>query len=178
MSEDAHEYIMALKMYLLEELEPQQVNSNLTSSNHPYDRELHTSFQMFWNLFSSERTTQTMTCSECSNITSRDDNFSEIMLKFPPPDENSGVRTQKSTLARLYEYYTKGVVNDFICNTCNSQTSATQQELIFQCPRILTVVLSCHADNEDKSIDSAVDFPLEPVCPSTLGVEQDKIADK
>ena len=41
MSEDAHEYIIALKRYLLKELKPVQVNSNLTASNHPYDRELH-----------------------------------------------------------------------------------------------------------------------------------------
>jgi len=38
---------MALKMYLLEELKPEQVNSNLTASNHPYGRELHASLQMF-----------------------------------------------------------------------------------------------------------------------------------
>ncbi len=106
MTEDAHEYIMALKVYLLEELKPQQVNSNLTASNHPYDRELHMSMQTFWDLFSSRRTTQTMTCSECSNITSRDDDFSEIMLKFPPPpppDENTPVTTRRRTLANLYE---------------------------------------------------------------------------
>ncbi len=30
---------------------------------------------------------------------------------------------------------------------------------------------------EDESIDSAVDFPLERVCPSTLGVQQEEIAD-
>ncbi len=81
MSEDAHEYIIALKRYLLKELKPVQVNSNLTASNHPYDRELHMSMQTFWNLFCSGKTTQTVTCSECSNVTSRDEHFSEIMLK-------------------------------------------------------------------------------------------------
>ena len=92
MSEDAHEYIMALKMYLLEELKPEQVNSSLTASGQPYDRELHTSMQTFWDLFSSGKTTQTVTCSECSNVTSRDDDFSEIMLKFPqqPSARGSG----------------------------------------------------------------------------------------
>jgi ubiquitin C-terminal hydrolase len=177
MSEDAHEYIMALKMYLLEELKHDQMNSNLTASNHPYNRELHMSMQRFWDLFSSGRTTQTMTCSECSNVTSRDDDFSEIMLKFPPPDENTQVTTQKHTLANLYEYYTKGVINDFICIPCNSRTSATRQEHISQCPRILTIVLSRNVNNEDKSIDRAVDFPLECVCPSTLGVQQEENAD-
>jgi hypothetical protein len=73
-----HEYIMALKLNLLEELKPVQVNSDRTASNHPYDRELHTSLQTFWNLFSSGRTTQTVMCLECSNETSREDEFSEI----------------------------------------------------------------------------------------------------
>jgi hypothetical protein len=60
MSEDAIEYIMALKLNLLEELQPVQLNSDRTASNHPHDRELHTSLQMFWNLFSSGKTTQTV----------------------------------------------------------------------------------------------------------------------
>ena len=180
MSEDAHKYIMALKMHLLEELKPEQVNSNLTASNHPYDRELHMSMQTFWDLFSSERTTQTMTCSECSNVTSRDNKFSEIMFKFPPPsplDENTPVTTRRRTLANLYENYKHEVIDEFMCIPCNSPTSATRQEHISQCPKILTVVLSRNADNEDGSIDSDVDFPLERVCPSTLGVQQEEIAD-
>jgi hypothetical protein len=96
---------MALKMNLLAELRPEQVNSNLTASNHPYDRELHMSMQTFWDLFSSGMTTQTVTCSECSNVTSRDDHFSEIMLKFPTPDETTRVTTRGHTLANLHENY-------------------------------------------------------------------------
>ena len=64
-----------------------------------------------------------------------------------------------------------------MCIPCNSRRSATVQEHISQCPKILTIVLSRNADNEDGSIDSIVDFPLERVCPSTLGVQQDEIAD-
>jgi ubiquitin C-terminal hydrolase len=177
MSEDAHEYIIALKRYLLKELKPEQVNSNLTASNHPYNRELHMSMQTFWNLFCSGKTTQTVTCSECSNVTSRDDDFSEIMLKFPTPVENTGIRTRNITLANLYENHKTGVIDDYMCIPCNSRRSATRQERISQCPKILTIVLSRNVDNEEGSIDSAVEFPLERVCPSTLGVQQDEIAD-
>ena len=162
-------------MYLLEELKPEQVNSSLTASGQPYNRELHTSMQTFWDLFSSGKTTQTVTCSECSNVTSRDDDFSEIMLKFPQQPSAGG--RQQCTLASLYQHYSTGVIDDFMCNVCNSRTSATRQERISQCPRILTIVLSRNVNNEDKSIDSAVDFPLERVCPSTLGVQQEEIAD-
>jgi ubiquitin C-terminal hydrolase len=163
---------MALKMYLLEELKPEQVNSSLTASGQPYDRELHTSMQTFWDLFSSGKTTQTVTCSECSNVTSRDNDFSEIMLKFPQQPSAGG--RQQYTLASLYQHYLTGVIDDFMCNFCNSRTSATQQEHISQCPEVLTVVLSRNADNED---NIAVHFPLERVCPATLGEQQEEIAD-
>ena len=177
MSEDAHEYIIALKRYLLEELKPERVNSNLTASNHPYDRELHMSMQTFWNVFSSGKTRQTVTCSECSNVTSSDDDFSEIMLKFPTPVENTGVRTRNITLADLYENHKTEVIDDYMCIPCNSRTSATRQERISQCPKILTIALSRNANNDEETIDNAVEFPMERVCPSTLGVQQDEIAD-
>ena len=177
MLEVAHEYIMALKMSLLQELEPEQVNSNLTASNHPYNRELHMSMQTFWDFFSSGKTTQTVTCSRCSNATSHDEHFSEIILKFPSRNENTGVTTRGHTLASLYENYKNGVLSDNECIPCNSPRSATRQERISLCPRILTVVLWRNADNADGSIDSIVDFPLERVCPSTLGIQQEGIAD-
>jgi len=99
------------------------------------------------------------------------------MLKFSTPVENTGVRTRNITLADLYENYKTEVIDDYMCIPCNSRTSATRQERISQCPKILTIVLSRNVDNEEESIDSAVDYPLEGVCPSTLGVQQDEIAD-
>jgi len=99
------------------------------------------------------------------------------MLKFPTPVENTGVRTRKITLADLYTNTKTGVIDNYVCIPSNSRRSATVQEHISQCPKILTIVLSRNADNEDGSIDSIVDFPLERVCPSTLGVQQDEIAD-
>ncbi len=72
----------------------------------------------------------------------------------------------------LYQHYKSGVIDDFRCLSCNSCTSATRREHIAQCPEILTVVL-WRADGENGNIDKAVDFPLECVCPSTLGVQQE-----
>jgi ubiquitin C-terminal hydrolase len=163
---------MALKMYLLEELKPEQVNSSLTALGQPYDRELQTSMQTFWDLFSSGKTTKTVTCSECSNDASRDDDFSEIMLKFPQQPSAGG--RQQYTLASLYQHYSTEVIDDFMCNVCNSRTPATWQEHISQCPEVLTVVLLHNMDNED---NIAAHFPLERVCPSTLGEQQEEIAD-
>ena len=55
MSEDAHEFIIALKLNLLEELQPEQVNSDRTASNHPYDRELHCQCKHFGIYSAQER---------------------------------------------------------------------------------------------------------------------------
>ncbi len=162
-------------MCLLEELEPEQVNSDRTALGHPYDRELHTSMQTFWNLFSSRVTTQTVTCLECNNVTAQNDEFSEVMLKFPQQPSAEG--RQHYTLASLYQHYTSGVIDDFRYLSCNSRTSATQQEHIARCPEVLTVILWRNADSEHGNIDNAVDFPLECVCPSTLGVQPEGTAE-
>jgi hypothetical protein len=109
-----------------------------------------------------------VTCSECSNVTSREDEFSEINLNFPPPDENTGVRTRQSTLANLYENYYRMTICVFLATATHQQ----HDKRVSQCPRILTVVLSHNVYTEE----GAVDFPLEQVCPSTLGVQQEEIA--
>jgi hypothetical protein len=115
---------MALKVCLLVKLEPEQVNSNCTALGHPYDRELYMSMQIFWDLFSSGVTTQTVMCLECNNITTRDDHFSELMLKFL--QQLSTGEHQNYMLASLYQHYKSGVIDDFRCLSCNSRTSATQ----------------------------------------------------
>jgi hypothetical protein len=91
------------------------------------------------------------------------------MLKFKQQPSAGG--RQQYTLASFYQHYTSRVIDDFVCLSCNSPTSATQQEHIAQCPEVLTVVLWRNGDNKDRNIDNAVDFPLERVCPSTLGVQ-------
>ncbi len=46
-SEDAHEYIMALKECLLEELKPADGTSDVTASGEGYDENLHSLMQSF-----------------------------------------------------------------------------------------------------------------------------------
>jgi hypothetical protein len=115
---------MALKLCLLEELEPEQVNSNCTALGHPYNRELYMSMRTFWDLFSSGVTTQTVMCLDCNNVTTQDDQFSELMLKFP--QQVSAGEHINYMLASLYQHYKSRVIDDFRCLSCNSCTSATQ----------------------------------------------------
>jgi hypothetical protein len=125
-SEDVHKYVIALKECLLRELEPEQMNSNCTALGHPYNEQLHTSMQTFWDFFSSGVTTQIVACSECNNVTTRDERFSELILKFP--QQPSAVESQNYTLASLYQHYMNGwedKINDYVCVPCNRHTSAT-----------------------------------------------------
>jgi ubiquitin C-terminal hydrolase len=166
-SEDAHEYLVILRQSLLEELEPRDVDSNRTAFDQPYNRELHESMKTFWDLFSSGVTTQMITCSQCNNERSREQEFSEFLLWFPGSTE--GNENQPYSLADLYQHNTEGVFGDYLCPSCNHRTRETRHDPISQTPEILTVAI----DRSDDSITKAVQFPLDNVCPSTLGVQQD-----
>lgn len=149
---------------MLEELEPRDVDSNRTAFDQPYNRELHESMKTFWDLFSSGVTTQMITCSQCNNERSREQEFSEFLLWFPGSTE--GNENQPYSLADLYQHNTEGVFGDYLCPSCNHRTRETRHDPISQTPEILTVAI----DRSDDSITKAVQFPLDNVCPSTLGV--------
>jgi hypothetical protein len=177
-SEDAHKYVMALKMCLRKELEPEHVNLNCSALGHPYNKELHTSMQTFWDVFYSGVTTQTVTCLECNNVTTRDKQFSELKLKFP--QQPSAGESLIYMLASLCQHYTSGwedKINDYVCFSCNRRTSATQQEHIAQYPEILAVKIWRNTDDENRNIDKAVEFPLNCVCPYTLHEQQEGTAE-
>jgi hypothetical protein len=80
---DVHEYILALKECLLAELKPADGTSDITASGKGYDETLHSSMQTFWDMFNSAQITQTITCSICSSVTTREGPFSELLVQFP-----------------------------------------------------------------------------------------------
>jgi hypothetical protein len=82
----------------------------------------------FWILFSSGVTTQTITCSQCNNERSREQEFSEYLFWFPPSTDGNG--TQTYSLADLYQHNTEGVFDDYLCPSCNHCTRTTQQARI------------------------------------------------
>ena len=55
-SEDAHEFIVALQQFLLDELENSEKNPGRTCYDEVYDNNLYSSMKDFWDLFTGEIT--------------------------------------------------------------------------------------------------------------------------
>ena len=65
-SEDAHEFIMALQEYLLDELENSEKKTGHTHYEEIYDNDLYLSMKAFWDVFTGEITHE-YTCTSCKN---------------------------------------------------------------------------------------------------------------
>jgi hypothetical protein len=75
--------MLALKECLLAELKPADGTSDVTASGEGYDETLHNSMQNFWDMFGLGQITQTITCSICTCITTREEPFSNFLVQFP-----------------------------------------------------------------------------------------------
>jgi hypothetical protein len=80
---------VGLRKCLLEELQPSSEESNVTEKGFMYDEHLHSSIQFFWDLVSTEIFTQKVTCTRCSNISTTEESFSKLVLKFPQSHHES-----------------------------------------------------------------------------------------
>ena len=67
-SEDAHEFIIRLQHFLLEELEDSKNNPGLTLHGKTYDNDLYLSMKSFWNLFEGEITEVYMLIPVCAQF--------------------------------------------------------------------------------------------------------------
>ena len=65
-SEDAHEFLMALQKFLLDERENSEKNSGHTVYGEVYDNNLYISMKAFWDLFTGE-IAHDYTCILCKN---------------------------------------------------------------------------------------------------------------
>jgi hypothetical protein len=72
--------MLALKECLLAELKPVNGTSDITASGEGYDETLHSSMQTFWDIFDLGQITQTVTCSICTCVTTRETPFSELLV--------------------------------------------------------------------------------------------------
>jgi len=65
-SENAHEFMMALQKFLLDELENSEENSGHTLYDEVYDNDLYVSMTALWDLFTGEIRHE-YTCTLCKN---------------------------------------------------------------------------------------------------------------
>jgi hypothetical protein len=177
-SEDAHEYIMVLRNCLLHELQPWSVCSSVTASGQPYEEKLHKAMISFWEQFSTGIVKQTIICRTCSNVTKKHEQFSELMIHF----HSSQIMKHESscTLKSILSYNRSGQsdIEDYHCVHCESLMVAKKHEEITVYPELLLIVL-CQKMSEDDThvnniINTAVEFPLEDFCLSTISNLQQK----
>jgi ubiquitin C-terminal hydrolase len=156
---------MALKECMLKDLKPVGDRSDVTASNQAYDERLHSSVQAFCDLFTSGQITKTTTCTECNNVSTREEEFSKWLLHFPQEHHE---KDQNCTLNDLICHNAmQEDLSDYVCMHCNKQTPATLCSWISWYPVILCIVLCCKKEN-DNSIMSAVKYPVGGLNPSEL----------
>ncbi len=121
-SEDAHEYLMRLRLCLLEELQPSSDISNVTENSSAYGEHLHSSMQTFWDIFSTGIYTQTIRCTICNKTSTTKESFRELMLKFPQSHHESD---QACTLEELISHHNApDDIQQYQCDNCNMWTCA------------------------------------------------------
>jgi hypothetical protein len=148
---------VGLRKCLLEELQPSSKESNVTEKGFMYDEHLHSSMQKFWDLFSTRIFTQKVTYTRCNNITTTEEPFSELVLKFPQSHHESD---QVCTLKELISHHNGPEdIHDYRCNSCDMLTFARQHSIINQYLKVLCIVLGRKKTN-DTIIKLAVKYHL------------------
>jgi ubiquitin C-terminal hydrolase len=148
---------MRLRVCLLEELQPSTGGSNGTENGLTYDEHLHSSMQTFWDLFITGIYTQEITCTRCNTISTTEEPFSKLMLKFPQSHHESD---HKCTLEELISHHNAPEdIQQYRCDYCNMPTCVTGHSIISQYPKVLCIVLSRKKSN-DTILKLAVQYPL------------------
>jgi hypothetical protein len=171
-SEDAHEYLMELRNCLLHELQPWPVGSSVTESCQPYEETLHKAMKSFWEQFSTGILKHTTMCQFCRNVTTKHEPFTELVIHFP----SSPIIPQLSSCTLDYLLTSNVIgeseIEDYHCVHCESRTVVKTHQEITVYPALLLIVLCRKMPEGDNHVNNivntAVDFPLEDYCFSTI----------
>jgi hypothetical protein len=122
-SEDAHEFIMALQNFLLDELENSEKNPGRTVYGEVYDNNLYVSMKACWDLFTGEITHE-YTFTSCKNTSQNHEQIDYLLLKFPDEHHECDLNC---TGEYLIQYHLQEEKNDdYQCRFCDKITSATK----------------------------------------------------
>jgi ubiquitin C-terminal hydrolase len=115
-------------------------------------------WDFFWDPFSTEISTQKVTCTRCNIITTTEEPFSKLMLKFPQSHHKSD---QACTLEELISHHNgpEDIHDEYQCNIYNMLTFARWHSIISQYPKVLCIVLGRRKTN-DTIIKLAVKYHL------------------
>ncbi len=151
--------MLPLKECLLAELKPADGISDVTASGEGYDETLHSLMWTFWDMFDLGQITQTVTCSICTCLTTREEPFSKLLMEFPDSHHEATPTNQKCTLNSLIQHHFEPEdLPDYECLTCGRRTLATRHVGISCYPVILCIVLGRKMNDENRII-LAVNYP-------------------
>jgi len=123
-SEDAHEFIMALQQFLLDELENSEENPGHTLYDEIYDNNLYLSMKAFWALFTGEITHE-YTCTSCKNTFQNQEPINYQLLKFPDVHHE---HDQSCTVEFLIEYHLQEEkIDNYWCSFCEKKISSNEK---------------------------------------------------
>ena len=100
----------------------------------------------FWDLFSTGIFTQKVRCARCNKITTTEEPFSKLMLKFPQSHHASD---QACTLGELISHLNAPEdIHEYQSNSCDMLTFARQHNIISQYAKVLCIVLGRKKTND------------------------------
>ena len=155
-SEDAHEFIMALQEYLLDELKNSEKNQGHTHHGEIYDTDLYLSMKAFWDLFTGEITHE-YTCTSCKSTFQHKEPINYLLLKFSDVHHENN---QDCTVEFLIDYYLQEeTIENYQCRFCKQKSSATKNSAITTYPSFMCILLCRSRRDNNGTISSAVQFP-------------------
>ncbi len=111
-------------------------------------------------MFDSGQIMQTITCSICSCVTTREEPFSKLLVQFPDSHHEATLTNQKCTLNSFIQHQFKPEdFPDYECLTCGKRTLATWRIQISCYPVILCILLGRKMNDETRII-LAVNYPI------------------
>jgi uncharacterized UBP type Zn finger protein len=153
-SEDAHEFIIRLQHFLLDELEDSKNNPGLTLHGKTYDNDLYLSMKSFWDQFAGEITVE-YTCTSCKSTNGGPASIYSLFLHSP--DDND---KKCHTVQSLIEFNLRETdVKEYHCPGCQKKTSATSKSSITKFPSFMCILLCRSIGDSIGTITSGVEFP-------------------
>ncbi len=111
-------------------------------------------------MFNSGQITQTVTCSICTCVTTREEPFSKLLVQFPDSHHEANPSNQKCTLNSLIQHHFEPEdLPNYECLTCGRRALATRRIQISCYPVIVCIVLG-HKMNDEARIISSVNYPV------------------
>ncbi len=133
--------------------------------------------KLFWDMFDSGQIMQTVTCSICTCVTTRETPFSKLLVQFPDTDHEATATNLKCTLNSLIKHhFTPEDIPDYECLTCGRRTLATKHIWISCYPVILCIVLGCKLNDETR-ITLAVNYLVINFDPCTFFGSHERAVD-